>query len=169
MDVEGNCLKTLELVPSLEERVRNGRRESRFHAWGDLPGFFRRPYGPGWALVGDAGYTIDPSTAQGITDAFKDAQRLAVALDEALSGRRPYEEALTDFHRRRDEEVMPMYELTFDMAGLEPPPPEAARIISAAAGRQESMDAFAKMIAGVTTPGQFFAPEHVEHMLEAAA
>ena len=169
VDVEGNYLKTLELVPSLQERVRSGHRESRFHASGDLPGFFRRPYGPGWALVGDAGYTIDPSTAQGITDAFKDAERLAAALDQALSGRLAYDEALADFHRRRDEEVRPMYELTFGMASLEPPPPEVRRIIGAAAASQASMDAFARMIAGIMSPTEFFAPDHVETMLKAAA
>ena len=36
----------------------------------DIPNFFRKPYGSGWALVGDAGYHKDPYTAQGITDAF---------------------------------------------------------------------------------------------------
>jgi len=33
----------------------------------------RKPHGPGWALVGDAGVTMDPSTAEGITNALRDA------------------------------------------------------------------------------------------------
>jgi flavin-dependent dehydrogenase len=168
-DVEGNFLKTLELAPALDERVRAGKRESRFHASGDLPGFFRRPYGPGWALVGDAGYTTDPSTAQGISDAFKDAERLARALDDALSGRRPYDDALAEYQRARDEEVMPMYELTFNLATLAPPPPELQQLLAAAAGNKDAMDAFARMFAGVLPVPEFFSPDHVERIMQAAA
>jgi flavin-dependent dehydrogenase len=40
-------------------------------------GFFRKCYGPGWALVGDAGYFKDPITAHGMTDALRDAELLA--------------------------------------------------------------------------------------------
>ena len=43
--------------------------------------FYRRPYGDGWALVGDAGYHKDPILAIGISDAFRDAQLLADASD----------------------------------------------------------------------------------------
>jgi flavin-dependent dehydrogenase len=42
----------------------------------DLP---RRPYGPGWALVGDAGYFKDPFAAHGIT-AFRNAELLTDAV-----------------------------------------------------------------------------------------
>jgi 2-polyprenyl-6-methoxyphenol hydroxylase-like FAD-dependent oxidoreductase len=168
VDVEGNYLKTLEVAPEFAARVRAGRRESRFHSSGALPGFFRRPYGPGWALVGDAGYTIDPSTAQGITDAFMDAERLAWALDEALSDRRAYDDALAEFQQTRDEEVAPLYELTFSMASFEPPPPEFQQILGAAAGNQRAMDAFASMFAGVLPVPEFFSPQHVESILQAA-
>ncbi|MGH9379370.1 MAG: hypothetical protein ACRD2Z_01965 [Thermoanaerobaculia bacterium] len=88
-DVEGHFMRTFELVPELQERTRGARRESRFYGVGDLSNFFRQPYGPGWALVGDAGYHKDPITAQGISDAFHDVEALAGALDAALSGRRP--------------------------------------------------------------------------------
>jgi 2-polyprenyl-6-methoxyphenol hydroxylase-like FAD-dependent oxidoreductase len=167
-DVEGNVATSLELAPDLAERVRAGRRESRFHTVSDLPGFLRHPYGPGWALVGDAGYTIDPSTAQGISDAFSDAEHLAGALDDALSGRRSFDAALADWHHRRDEAVRPMYEFTAGLATLEPPPAEFQQLLGAAAGNPEAMDAFAKMFAGVLPVPAFFAPEHVERILAAA-
>jgi 2-polyprenyl-6-methoxyphenol hydroxylase-like FAD-dependent oxidoreductase len=167
-DVEGNYLATIDLAPDLAARVRAGRRESRFHASGELPGFFRRPYGEGWALVGDAGYTTDPSTAQGISDAFKDAERLAAVLDDALAGRQAYDEALAGFHRARDAEVAPMYEFTFGLAKLEPPPPEMQQIIGASAGNQAAMDAFAAMFAGVLPVPEFFAPEHLAGILQSA-
>ncbi len=82
-DVEGNFLKTLELSPAFAERVRAATRVDRFHG-SPVPNFFRKPYGPGWALVGDAGYTKDPITAQGITNAFRDAELCAAALARQL-------------------------------------------------------------------------------------
>ena len=83
-----------ELAPEFAERLRGAKRETRLAAVGDLRGFFRKPYGPGWALVGDAGYHKDPITAFGITDAFRDAEAAAAALDDAFAGRRPYDDAM---------------------------------------------------------------------------
>jgi 2-polyprenyl-6-methoxyphenol hydroxylase-like FAD-dependent oxidoreductase len=50
--------------------------------------------GYGWALVGDAGYDKDPITAQGISDAFIDAESLSNALDDGWSGHAPLHDAL---------------------------------------------------------------------------
>ena len=86
-DIEGNFLKTLDLAPTFADRVRAARREERFLGVA-VPNYFRKPYGPGWALVGDAGYNKDFITAQGIQDAFRDAELCAAALDKAFSGQR---------------------------------------------------------------------------------
>jgi flavin-dependent dehydrogenase len=83
-----------------------------------MPGFFRVPYGPGWGLVGDAGYYKDPITGTGMSDAFRDAELLAEALAEGFSGIRPMEEALAGYQRRRDEQAMPWYRLTTRVATL---------------------------------------------------
>lgn len=168
-DVAGNYAKALEMVPELDERVRAGRRESRFFGTADLPGFLRKPYGPGWALVGDAGYHRDPCTAQGISDAFRDAELLTAALDDVFAGRRPYEEALAGYQRERDEHVMPMYDLTSNLATMEPPPPELQQLLGAAAHSDEGSTAFVKMMAGVLPVPAFFAPDHVERLLRLAA
>ena len=85
-DVEANYLKTLELAPAFAERVRGATRVERF-AGGAVPNFFRTPFGPGWALVGDAGYNKDPITAQGMSDAFRDAELSAAALDDTFAER----------------------------------------------------------------------------------
>ncbi|MDP1793376.1 MAG: NAD(P)/FAD-dependent oxidoreductase, partial [Acidimicrobiales bacterium] len=58
-DVETNFMKTFELAPGFAERMRGAKREARF-AGGSVPNFFRKPFGPGWALVGDAGHSKDP-------------------------------------------------------------------------------------------------------------
>ncbi len=168
-DVEGHFMRAFELVPDLHERTRGARRESRFFGTGDLPNFFRRPYGPGWALVGDAGYHKDPITAQGISDAFHDAEALANALDTALSGREPYGEAMARYQRARDERVTPMFEFTCQFANLEEPPPaEMLQLLEASHGNREAMSGFVSTVAGVTPPSEFFGPENVARILEQA-
>jgi flavin-dependent dehydrogenase len=118
-DIEGNFLRTLaDAAPGLAERVRGGKREERFFGTADLPNFFRRPYGPGWALVGDAGYHRDPLTAQGISDALRGAELLAEAIDDGLAARQPLDAALAEYERRRNEAAMPIYELNSQLATL---------------------------------------------------
>lgn len=102
------------MVPGLAERVSAGKREERFLGTADLPNFMRKPYGPGWALVGDAGDHKYPITARGISDAFRDAELLANAVDEALSGQRSFEEALSGYERKRNEAATPSYEEACD-------------------------------------------------------
>lgn len=50
-DIEGHFLKTLDLAGDLGEGVRCGQRAGRFRGTTNLPTFFRKPHGPGWALV----------------------------------------------------------------------------------------------------------------------
>lgn len=65
-NIEAEFMAVLDRVPALAERVRGGRREERFYGATDLPNFVRKPVGPGWALVGDAGCHNDPFMALGI-------------------------------------------------------------------------------------------------------
>ncbi|BDG01518.1 NAD(P)/FAD-dependent oxidoreductase [Anaeromyxobacter oryzae] len=162
-DVEGNYLAVLELVPEFADRLRGAKRVERF-AGTPVPNFFRKPYGPGWALVGDAGYNKDPITAQGIMDAFRDAERCVSALDEALTGARPFDEAMRDYQRDRDEHVLSMYEFTCQLATLEPPPPEVQQLFRAISGNQQAMTRFAQMNAGTISPAEFFSAENVRAM-----
>ncbi|HSF06404.1 MAG TPA: NAD(P)/FAD-dependent oxidoreductase [Methylomirabilota bacterium] len=159
-NLERNYLETLELAPGLAERVRAGRREERFYGTGDVPNFFRQPCGPGWALVGDAGYHRDPITAQGISDAFRHAAFLAEAIDEAFSGRRPLEEALGVYQRRRDHEVLPMYEFTCQWAALAPLPPEMQRLLRALRDNQAEANRFVGTMAGTVSIPEFFSQEN---------
>ena len=157
----------LEMAPDLAERVRAATRESRFVGTA-VPNYFRKPYGPGWALVGDAGYNKDFITAQGMHDAFRDAELCAAALDEAFSGARPFDAAMADYQTTRDRQVLPMYELTCELATLEPPPPDLRQLLAAAHGNQEAMDAFARVMAGVTSPEEFFSEQNVGRILALA-
>jgi 2-polyprenyl-6-methoxyphenol hydroxylase-like FAD-dependent oxidoreductase len=130
-----------------------------------VPNYFRRPYGPGWVLVGDAGYNKDFITAQGISDAFRDAELCAAALDESFSGSRSFEDAMGLYQSARDRRSLPIYELTAELATLQPPPPELERVLAAAQGNQEAMDGFARMAAGVISPADYFSDANVTRIL----
>jgi 2-polyprenyl-6-methoxyphenol hydroxylase-like FAD-dependent oxidoreductase len=167
-DVEGNFFKAIDLAPEFAERVRAAKRESKFVGSAELPGYFRKPFGPGWALVGDAGYHKNPITAMGINDAFRDAELVAGALDDAFGGRRSFEAGMTSYQQTRDREATPVYEFTFQFATMEPPPPEMQQLIGAMQGNQEAQDEFISVQAATMPAPEFFAPEHVGKIMAAA-
>jgi 2-polyprenyl-6-methoxyphenol hydroxylase-like FAD-dependent oxidoreductase len=167
-DVEGNYMRTIQLVPDFAEQVRRATRVEGFQG-GGVPNFFRVPFGPGWALVGDAGYVKDPITAQGISDAFRNAERCATALHQAFSGQRPYGEAMADYQRRRDEASVPIYEFTTQLATLEPPPPELQALLAATTRSQAAMDGFVSVTTGSLSPVDFFDPRNVEKIFASRA
>jgi flavin-dependent dehydrogenase len=168
-DLEANYLATIDLIPGLAERVRSGRRVERITGTGDLGNLFRKPYGPGWALVGDAGYHLDPVTGQGITDAFRDAELLAAAIDSGLSGRQPADDALADYEQQRNEAAMPAYDFACDLATLEPPTPEMQQFFASLRGNQAETDRFFGTIAGTVPIGDVFAPANIERVIALAA
>ena len=167
-NVEAAFQATIDLAPDFAERVRGATREERF-VGAAVRGFFRKPYGPGWALVGDAGYNKDFITAQGIDDAFRDAELCASALARALSGARGFDDALAEYHATRDARVGAIYELTAEFASLEPPPPELQQVLAAVHGNQAAMDDFARVVAGMLSPAEFFSEENVGLLMAGAA
>lgn len=90
---------------------------------------------------------------------MRDAELLTTALDEAFSGARDVEVAMADYQAARDRQVLPMYELTCELATLEPPAPELQRLLQSIHGDQQAMDAFARVNAGVLSPTEFFAAQ----------
>ena len=110
-------------APSLSARLRTGRRTSPVTGMLRAPNLVRRAFGPGWALVGDAGYHRDPVTGHGLSDAYRDAELLALELDRVLRGETDECEALSAYQRRRDRALREVFELTCALAGY-PPVPE---------------------------------------------
>ena len=168
LDIERNFLRELScLIPSLADQVRAGKREGKWLG-GAVRNFFRKPYGPGWALIGDAGYEKDPCTAAGITDAFRDAESIVQAIDEGFSGQRSLEEALADHHQRRDEIAMPIYEFTCEQARFEPPSPDMQRLFHALRGNQVDTNKFFGLVAQTTSIPDFFGPGNIERIIASA-
>lgn len=105
-----------ELTPAFGDRVHHTEQTSPVRGMLRMPNHVRQAAGPGWSLVGDAGYHRDAITGHGISDAFRDAELLAVALDAAL--RHPASEtaALTAYGRDRDRMARPIFDLTCELA-----------------------------------------------------
>jgi 2-polyprenyl-6-methoxyphenol hydroxylase-like FAD-dependent oxidoreductase len=137
-DIEGEFMAVIDKVPELSERIRAGTRADRFYGATQLPNFLRRPYGNGWALVGDAGCHKDPFMALGVCDAFRDADLLAEALDMGFTGRWPFDVALAGYEARRNDETLPQFNENLLFAHLQPMPPEA---LSAIGGMRSDPDA----------------------------
>lgn len=102
-----------EAAPALAARIGDAPPASRLHVFAGRRGFLRRPHGPGWALVGDAGYFKDPLTAHGITDALRDAALLAEA---AATGT---EAAMRRYAETRDALSLPLFEATEAIAAFD--------------------------------------------------
>ena len=146
-DIEGaTTCETLELAPSLRRACarRRGRHGSPARA---VPNFFRKPYGPGWALVGDAGYTKDPMTAHGIKEAFLDAERLSEALEEWFAGSRRSKADRRDperDRRARSGRIRPHWRLRRAPAAAR----RATATLPAVSASQDTMDDFVSMMTG---------------------
>jgi flavin-dependent dehydrogenase len=167
VDIESSYLATLDMAPSFAKRIQDATREERF-AGTAVPNYFRKPYGKGWALVGDAGHNKDFITAFGITDAFRDAELCATALDQTFLCERSFDAAMSNYQTTRDQDSMPRYELTTQLATLEPPPPDLQQLLAAAARSQAATDEFVRVNSGVTSPAEFFAPANVQRILATA-
>jgi hypothetical protein len=74
---------------------------------------------------------------------------------------------MAEYQSTRDEQVLPMFEFTTQLATLTPPPPEMQQVLGAVAGNQDAMDGFVRMSAGVTSPAEFFSEENVGRILAA--
>jgi 2-polyprenyl-6-methoxyphenol hydroxylase-like FAD-dependent oxidoreductase len=168
-DVEGHMRRVQETAPSVADRMTRARREEKWVGTAGVPNYFRQAHGPGWALVGDAGYDKDPITAQGISDAFIDADGLAEALDAGLSGRRPLPESLAEHQSRRDRRARPMYDFTRRLATLGPPPPRLQQLFAALRGNREETGRFYAALTGATPLPEFMSPENLDRIMAGAA
>jgi len=101
-----------QISPEFGERLAESTRVEPVRGFGGHRGFIKRASGPGWALVGDAGYFKDPATAHGITDAFRDAQLLSDAIVQGTPA------AITEYEATRLDLSRTLFEVTDQIASL---------------------------------------------------
>jgi flavin-dependent dehydrogenase len=150
-------------------RSPSGHREERLRGVVDLPNFLRKPYGDGWALVGDAGCHKDPYLALGMCDALRDAELLANAIDRGLTGDQVMADALADYERLRNEATLPDYRQNLNMARFSPMPPEQRGLRAALRHDQTATNQFYMAIEGMIPPESFFNPENMQRLFASSA
>ncbi len=149
----------------MAEFLRNGRQVTPIRGTPEQPGFFRRPWGDGWALAGDAGYAQASGQRSGDSDAFRDADLLSEAIDDGFSGRRPLEAALAEYAAATEPGRDGHYESTCERARIEAPPPEVRVLLNALRYNQPEADRFFGIDAGTVPIREFFSPENVGRIL----
>jgi flavin-dependent dehydrogenase len=164
-DIEASFMLSLASAGDLGERVWAGHREERFYGATDLPNFYRKPYGPGWALVGDAGLHKDPYMALGICDGLRDAEFLAEAIGAGLSGSGDMETALAAFEQRRNEASNADYQENLAQARLLPQPPEVSGLRAAVRNSPEDVTLLMKARMGMIERGAFFNPSNLQRIM----
>jgi flavin-dependent dehydrogenase len=167
-DINSAFMQTLDIVPDFAERVRAGRQEERFYGCADLPNFYRRSYGSGWTLVGDAGLHKDPYLALGICDGFRDVEWLAHAIEEGFDGRRTLIDALADFERQRNEASAVDYKDNITNARFTPFPPEFLAVRAAVRDRPDEATKLIKARMRMIEPAEFFNAENMKRLLAPA-
>jgi flavin-dependent dehydrogenase len=166
-DVEGNFQAVYDQVaPELGEQLRDsGKRVENFRPMRYPDNYYRRSHGPGWALVGDAGYHKDPITGWGISDAFKHGELLAEQLHLGLSGERPIDDAVADYTKLRDADSAGTFELTCVLGELHLTPYYDA-VLRATSMSPTYSNKFLGLIAGGVPGAEFFAPANLAALYE---
>jgi 2-polyprenyl-6-methoxyphenol hydroxylase-like FAD-dependent oxidoreductase len=107
--------------------------------------------------------------AQGISDAFRDAERLAEAVDAALTEPNSWDHALGEYERRRNVAALPGYEYNCELARMEPPTPDEQQLFAALRQNQEQTDRFFGVVAGTVPVAEFFALEDLQRVIAGSA
>ncbi|MFI6047799.1 NAD(P)/FAD-dependent oxidoreductase [Nocardia sp. NPDC051321] len=155
-----------QIDPELGANLKDsGKRAEQFRPMLYPDNYRRRSFGPGWALVGDAGYHKDPFTGWGITDAFKYAQLLSDLVHEGLSGARPMAEVLAEYERERDLQSASTYELTESISGLSLSPYYDS-VFRATSYDAEYTKGFFGLIAGIYSPEKYFGEQELAELYE---
>lgn len=169
-DLQGNFQKAARMIyPALADRLEKARRVEKLYGTADQENRFYISAGQGWALVGDAGLQQDQCTAIGMTHAFRDAELLSAAIEDGLSGRRPLDEALADYQRRRDADSVEYHEFVCALAECNPARlDQELAMFAAMRENPAAISRFFSVFGDILKPSAFFAPDNLGPIFAAA-
>jgi len=153
------------VAPGLDARMPRGRHAEPLTGFGDQQNFFRQAWGPGWALVGDAGHHKDSLTARGIGDAFLQADLLSHHLAGA-DGPRAQDAALARFAADRDAMLADSYRATL-VAADPAARPARARVLAAVAQDRGLQQRYLDTVAGLAPVSALYTDELLGRLNEA--
>ncbi len=163
-DVEGTYREIISHAPDLARRIGAAQRAAPFKGTSKLPNFYRRSFGKGWALVGDAAYHRDPLTGMGIGDAFLGAELLAEAIADGLAEGAQLDTSLANYQQTFREMTAPVFDYTLRAAGLKNPTPNL-RLYAGIAKSPEATTQFMDVLAGTIAFKDYFNPANVARLL----
>jgi len=158
--------------PDAADRVAAGSAPAGVRTFGGQPGYLRRAWGPGWALVGDAGYWKDPLGAHGLTDALRDAEFLSRAVIASVYGDIPEQQALADYQATRDRLSLPMFAVVDAIAAQQWDEHEiGGLLLQLSSAMAEEVDAIAALdpVAHVVELGSEMLDRSIEAFVDASA
>ena len=121
LDPEQNFLRTFRYVaPDVADLISRGTRSEPFKAMGRMVAYHRENWGPGWALVGDAGSFKDQWTAMGITHALRDAELISSYLDGYLQGAASWKDTMSTYAAVRMADYEGYWNFVCDGAEMAP-------------------------------------------------
>jgi 2-polyprenyl-6-methoxyphenol hydroxylase-like FAD-dependent oxidoreductase len=160
-DIDQRFLQSLDQCGTLGERVRAATKAERQRTTPDQPNMFRVPRGPGWALVGDAGIVMDSISAQGISNALRDAELLSESIAPVLlhtgpSADQGLDDALRGYHRARDAAAIDMYDFTLGLARFAQPGYMERQFLASLKDRPTHITRFLGAFTGTLPVGDYF-------------
>ncbi|MFD5516247.1 NAD(P)/FAD-dependent oxidoreductase [Streptomyces sp. NPDC127066] len=144
-------------APELYERMRAGRRVEQIYGTGHQENYFRKAYGPGWVLVGDAVNHKDSITARGITEAFAQAQSLIDHVGTQLHDDAALRTALKRYENDLSGEALSHYQGALNVAELKPE--SRVEMLQQLVGHQEHIDRYFSTLSGACSIDDFYNDE----------
>lgn len=157
-DRAAGCEAGLRLWPELARKLDGGRRVGPVRMVSRWHGFFRQSAGPGWALLGDAGHFKDPTPGQGISDALRQAEKMAPAIARALEHGADPEAPLREWWKWRDRDCWEMYWFAREMGESDRRPLLSAAFQARFAEDPELVDDFFRVVGHQASPAKVFGP-----------
>lgn len=154
-DRDVNFTAGIRAWPELADVIADGRRVGPIRVLTNWHGYFREAAGPGWVLVGDAGHFKDPTPGQGICDAFRQADRLAPAIEDGLGNSSP-DAAMRRWWQWRDDDAYEMYWFAKDMGAPGASSPLTTRLMRDLAGDPKATQMFFGVLNHEIRPSQLF-------------
>ena len=108
-DVAGFLRHVESVSPAVAELAAAARPVGNLNRVVRYPCFFRQPFGPGWALLGDAGHAKDATLGHGINDALRSARGLAAVLTAHWGQPAALSAGLARWARDRDKTELANY------------------------------------------------------------
>jgi len=144
-DIRAGYVRLLKEVTGADPRLNATPPPRRLHAYPGRASYVRKPFGPGWALVGDAGQFLDPLSTHGMTDALRDAQLLSLAVAAVLRGEDDVA-AFSGYQARRDHIAGPMFAAVDQLAAYEWTLPTVRRLLlELSSGMSDEVDALSAL------------------------